>query len=70
MDIGGAALYSLVLMSARGLSHHLALRACRVLARAGHCLIEGMALFGADFYPMPPTSDRQADEEHSAGEQP
>jgi hypothetical protein len=69
MDIGGAALYSLLLMAARGLSH-LAFRACRVLARAGHCLIEGMALYGADFYPMPPTSDQQADKEHSAGEQP
>ena len=62
MDIGGAALYSIALMAARGLSH-LALRASRVLASAWHSALEGAALYSASLYGMPQANDAQSDDQ-------
>ena len=62
MDIGGAVLYSIAWMTARGLSH-LPRRASRVLASAWHSALDSAALYGASLYGMPQANDAQSDDE-------
>ena len=56
MGIGGAALYSLVLMVDRKLSQ-LGSCADRALRWIGREIIDGAAQYGASFYAMPHASD-------------
>jgi hypothetical protein len=62
MDIGGAALYSVALIAARGLLRVVS-RASRILASGWQLAVEGTALHGESLRGMPPTQNNQSDGE-------
>ena len=62
MDIGGAALYSVALIAARGLLR-LVSRISRILASGWQSAVEGAALHGESLHGMPPTQNDQSDDQ-------